>query len=428
MGSMRARARVAPRVEPLSARYARVRTETLALTEPLTAEDQVVQAIPEASPTKWHLAHTTWFFERFILAEHTPRYQAIDRRFNFLFNSYYYTLGDMHGRSMRGLLSRPTVEEVRSYREWVDEAMLELIRQREDDPKFATLVELGLNHEQQHQELLLTDVKQVFFANPLGPAYRNLPKPPVQDAPALRFMGREGGEHAIGAKTAGDGRFHFDNETPRHTVLVNDYAIANRLVTNAEYTQFIEAGGYKDPALWLADGWAKIHELNWERPLGWSEGLTQEFTLGGWRDIDPHAPVCHVSYYEADAFARWAGARLPTEVEWELEARGAPVAGNLLESGYLHPIARRTPKSSNTVGQIWGDVWEWTSSNYAPYPGFQPLAGSLGEYNGKFMVNQIVVRGGSCATCAEHLRPTYRSFFYPHDRWQFLGLRLAKDA
>lgn len=415
-----------PETEPLGAKYTRVRAATLSLVEPLTPEDQVVQAIPEASPSKWHLAHTTWFFERFCLAEHVPRYEPMDPRFNYLFNSYYYTVGDMHGRTVRGLISRPTVHEIREYRLHVDDAMADLIRARGDDPKFAGLVELGLHHEQQHQELLLTDIKQVFFANPLGPAYRELPKPQGRTPAPLRFVSRKGGELPIGAEVD-DPRFHFDNETPRHLSVVSDHALANRLVTNAEYREFIDAGGYRDPQLWLADGWARIHEQHWDRPLCWSQDLTQEFTLGGWRPIDPHVPVCHVSYYEADAFARWAGARLPTEVEWELAAEVTPIAGNFLDSGFLQPAAHR-PVRSNALAQLWGDVWEWCSSPYGPYPGFKPLAGSLGEYNGKFMCNQMVVRGGSCVTWSEHIRPTYRSFFYPHDRWQFLGFRIAKDT
>jgi ergothioneine biosynthesis protein EgtB len=428
MGPQHARAATAPEIEPLSSKYSRVRAASLFLTTPLTPEDQVVQPVAEASPTKWHLAHTTWFFERFVLAEHAPGYAPYDPRFDYLFNSYYYTVGEMHGRSVRGLLSRPTVNEICAYRARVDDAVLDLISRGGSDPAVAALVVLGLNHEQQHQELLLTDIKQVFFANPLGPAYLDLPIPPTHEPPRLHFVGRAGGVCAIGAAPNGEGEFRFDNETPRHSVLLSDYALANRLVTNAEYLDFVAAGGYRDPKLWLADGWAKIRELGWDRPLCWSEDKAREFTLGGWRHIDPHAPVCHVSYYEADAFARWAGARLPTEAEWELAAAETTVAGNLLDTGHYHPIAGRTASPQTAVSQLWGDVWEWCASSYGPYPGFEPLAGSLGEYNGKFMCNQLVVRGGSCVTWSDHLRPTYRSFFYPHDRWQFLGFRLAKNA
>jgi ergothioneine biosynthesis protein EgtB len=411
----------------LAKAYERVRRATVALAAPLEPEDQVVQPIVEASPTKWHLAHVTWFFERFCLREHARDYRPLDELYDRLFNSYYYTVGEMHARNARGLLTRPTVAEIHAYRAHVDEAMQRLIAARDGDLAFANLVTLGLHHEQQHQELLLTDVKQVFFANPLGVAYQAMPAPPKQRATQLNLIGRSGGTFEIGARD--DDGFAFDNETPRHRVLVEEHALGSRLVTNDEFRQFIDAGGYREPSLWLADGWAKIREAHWNRPLCWSEGLSREFTLGGWRAIDANAPVCHVSYYEADAFARWAGARLPTEAEWELAAVGVPVAGNTLDAGHLQPAAlAREPRSPTPIKQLWGDVWEWCSSSYAPYPGFKPLAGSLGEYNGKFMCNQLVVRGGSCATWAEQLRPTYRSFFYPHDRWQFLGFRLAKDC
>jgi ergothioneine biosynthesis protein EgtB len=415
-----------PGVESLAERFSRIRDASVQLTATLTPEDQVVQTIPEVSPTKWHLAHVTWFFERFCLLEHSPGYRPVDERYHHLFNSYYYTVGEMHARAARGLLSRPTVAEILSYRTRVDEAMRQLIAERGDDPDFAFLVTLGLHHEQQHQELLLTDIKHVFFTNPLGPKYRELPAPENVSAETLRFVRRPGGEFSIGAEGEA---FRFDNERPRHRVLAADHAMGHRLVTNGEYREFMADGGYGEPAVWLADGWAKIRTGGWTRPLGWSEDSTREFTLGGWREIDPNAPVCHVSYYEADAFARWAGARLPTEVEWELAAAEAAIEGNLLDSGALHPMSY-TGKNETAapVAQLYGDVWEWCSSSYGPYPGFKPLAGSLGEYNGKFMCNQMVVRGGSCATWTEHIRPTYRSFFYPHDRWQFLGFRLTKDV
>jgi ergothioneine biosynthesis protein EgtB len=411
--------------EPLAARYERIRRKSLALAASLAPEDQVVQVMPETSPTKWHLAHVTWFFERFCLVEHVPGYEPVDPHYDHLFNSYYYTVGEMHARPRRGLLSRPTVGEIQTYRARVDDAMQRLLEQRAEDQALRDLVELGLNHEQQHQELLLTDIKQVFFTNPLGPAYAALPTPPPQPPLPLDLVPRAGGEFGIGA-TGED--FCFDNETPRHRVLVEDHALASRLITNAEYRQFIDAGGYREPKLWLADGWAKLREAGgYTGPLCWSEDMNSEFTLAGWRDLDPHAPVCHVSFYEADAFARWAGARLPTEAEWELAATDAPIRGNLLDAGYLQPIAAPAePPPRHSISQLFGDVWEWCASSYSPYPGFEPLAGSLGEYNGKFMCNQLVVRGGSCATPADHIRATYRSFFYPHDRWQFLGFRLAK--
>ena len=405
----------------LATRYRRIRDTTLRLTAPLAVEDQVVQVMPETSPTKWHLGHTTWFFERFCLREHAPRYASLDDRYDHLFNSYYYTVGEMHARTERGLLSRPTVEDVCEYRAHVDDAMEALLRERGTDPQIALLVELGLNHEQQHQELLLTDIKQVMFVNPLEPAYDSLPRPPIASASPMEFMSRIGGVVEIGA--AGDD-FCFDNETPRHRAWLGDHALGSRLVTNAEYREFIRGGGYRAPSLWLADGWTRIRERGWDRPLCWSSDLTREFTLGGWREIDETAPVCHVSFYEADAFARFAGARLPTEAEWEVAAAGAEIDGNLCDSGFLHPAGLAA--SAASPAQLFGDVWEWCASAYAPYPGFQPLPGPLGEYNGKFMCNQMVVRGGSCVTSGDHIRPTYRSFFYPHDRWQFLGFRLAK--
>jgi ergothioneine biosynthesis protein EgtB len=408
--------------DALVARYRGVRNATLELTAPLAVEDQVVQAIPETSPTKWHLAHTTWFFERFCLRERVRGYRSFDDRYDHLFNSYYYTVGEMHARPERGLLSRPTVAQIRDYRARVDDAMEALLSQRTDDAELVFLVTLGLNHEQQHQELLLTDIKQVLFVNPLGPVYDTLPQPPRARAPRLQLITRGGGLAEIGA-TGAD--FCFDNETPRHRTFVGDHALASRLVTNGEYREFLRAEGYRDPRLWLADGWTRIRREGWNRPLCWSPDLTQEFTLGGWREIDDDAPVCHVSFYEADAFARFAGARLPTEAEWELAAVDAPVEGNFRDEGFLHPAPST---SAAPLAQLYGDVWEWCGSAYEPYRGYRPLAGSLGEYNGKFMCNQLVVRGGSCVTSVDHIRPTYRSFFYPHDRWQFLGFRLARDA
>ena len=406
----------------LATRYGRVRETTLRLTAPLAVEDQVVQVMPETSPTKWHLGHTTWFFERFCLRAYARGYASLDDRYDPLFNSYYYTVGQMHARAERGLLSRPTVKEVREYRAHVDDAMDALLRQRGTDPRIAFIVELGLNHEQQHQELLLTDIKQTLFVNPLGPAYDTLRRPPAGEAVPMKLVPRSGGTVEIGAM--GDA-FCFDNETPRHRVLVDDHALGSRLVTNAEYREFIRGAGYRTPSLWLADGWTQIRERGWDRPHCWSSDLTREFTLGGWREIDEAAPVSHVSFYEADAFARFAGARLPTEAEWEVAAASAEMDGNLLDSGFLQPAVSAARAAS--PAQLFGDVWEWCASAYSPYPGFKPLAGSLGEYNGKFMCNQLVVRGGSCVTSRDHIRPTYRSFFYPHDRWQFLGFRIAKS-
>jgi ergothioneine biosynthesis protein EgtB len=414
----------------LADEYLRVRQASAALAAPLEPEDCVVQTIPEVSPTKWHLAHVTWFFEKFCLLEFGTAYRLYDEQFHYLFNSYYHSAGRMHGRAERGLLSRPLLREVFTYREHVDDAMLALIAARPDHDALAFTVVLGLHHEQQHQELMLTDIKHVFYTNPLGPAYTEPRRSALAADVALEFTARPGGRFAIGA--TGEG-FCFDNETPRHDVLVGEHALANRLVTNGEYRRFIDDGGYRESRLWLADGWTRVESGGWSRPLYWSADLETEFTLGGWQPIDPAAPVCHVSQYEADAFARWAGARLPLESEWELAAAGSEIRGNTLDLGHLHP--QPAPASADgahiasggRLAQLWGDVWEWTSSAYTPYPRFVPLAGSLGEYNGKFMANQIVVRGGSCATWAAHLRATYRSFFYPHDRWQFLGIRLAKD-
>jgi ergothioneine biosynthesis protein EgtB len=410
----------------LAGEYSRVRAESRALAAPLEPEDCVIQTMPEVSPTKWHLAHVTWFFEKFCLLEYVDGYEPFHAQYDYLFNSYYYSVGLMHPRAQRGLLSRPLLSDVMSYRDHVDGAMLDLIAKRELDEGLAFRVTLGLNHEQQHQELMLTDIKHVFFTNPLGPAYaQSVPGRPVSGVP-FEFLRRPAGRFRVGA----DGtRFCFDNETPRHDVLVGEHDSGNRLVTNGEYRQFIDAGGYGESRLWLADGWAAVRAQRWSRPLCWSEDLESEFTLGGWCPIDPEAPVCHVSQYEADAFANWAGGRLPSEHEWELVAGESPVAGNTLDTTLLHPCpAVAGDPAAGGAYQLWGDVWEWTSSPYTPHPRFKPLEGSLGEYNGKFMSNQTVVRGGSCATWADHLRATYRSFFYPHDRWQFLGFRLARDA
>jgi ergothioneine biosynthesis protein EgtB len=341
-----------------------------------------------------------------VLEHFDANYRRCNEAYDYLFNSYYYSVGKMHPRPRRGLLTRPTLDEVIDYRRHVDEAVTALLEARVDDEELRGRIVLGLNHEQQHQELLLTDIKHVLSCNPLQPAMNAALEVPAAEAPG-EYAYREGasGLQAVGA---GAGAFCFDNETPRHEALLQPHRIRD--------------GGYGKPDLWLADGWAAINEHGWQRPLYWSEDLEFEFTLGGRRDIDVDAPVCHVSYYEADAFARWAGARLPTEFEWECAAADEPIAGNFVEARYWQPV------SSASSAQFYGDAWEWTSSPYAPYPGFTPLAGALGEYNGKFMCNQVTVRGGSCATATDHIRPSYRSFFYPDARWQFLGFRLAKDA
>ena len=406
-------------IETLSERFRKVRATSLSLINDLQPEDTVVQSMPDVSPTKWHLAHVTWFFERFVLEPHAANYSRFDEQYHYLFNSYYVTAGAMHARPKRGLLSRPTLAEILDYRAHVDAALLQLLQTDAAVEEVADLVTLGLNHEQQHQELLLTDIKHVFSRNPLQPPVsHSLAEPPATSVPAYSFSNGDSGTCGIGASNEA---FRFDNETPRHDALLHPHRIGNRLVSNGEYREFIEDGGYRKPEIWLSDGWAVINERGWNRPLYWDEALETEFTLGGTREIVNDAPVCHVSYYEADAFARWAGARLPTEFEWESAAARQSVRGNLLESAYWHPVAADAP-------QYFGDAWEWTSSAYSPYPGFTPLAGSLGEYNGKFMCNQVTVRGGSCVTVTDHIRASYRSFFYPDARWQFLGIRLAKDG
>ena len=405
-------------IESLLERYARVRALSLALTKDLRPEDTVVQSMPDVSPTKWHLAHVTWFFERFVLEScGQPRFND---DYHYLFNSYYNSVGAMHPRPKRGEITRPTLDEVLDYRAHVDGAMTSLLEAEQIGDDLLGVLELGLQHEQQHQELLLTDIKHVLAQNPLQPAARlDLLEPPGVAPPALKFIDGENGIVRIGH----DGRgFCFDNETPAHDALLHPHAIANRLVTNGEFREFILAGGYEQPEHWLSDGWTAIRDRGWQRPLYWDESLQSEFTLGGARDIDENAPVTHVSYYEADAFARWAGYRLPTEFEWERFARSEPAEGNLLGNSYWQPVASAGSR------QLFGDAWEWTSSAYAPYPGFQPLPGSLGEYNGKFMCNQMTVRGGSCVTADDHIRSSYRSFFYPDARWQFLGFRLARDG
>jgi ergothioneine biosynthesis protein EgtB len=421
MASTEAAARSADPMTSIVDRYQRVRTLSLWLCEQLEPEDFVVQSMPDVSPTKWHLAHVTWFFEKFVLVPHVESYQCLNEQYDYLFNSYYYSVGDMHSRPRRGLLSRPTVKEIREYRAHVDEAILELLASAASDAEIEQLVILGLNHEQQHQELMLTDIKHVFSCNPLRPAVNSsLTVFSGAEPGPYEFVTGPSGIREIGA--AGDG-FCFDNETPRHRELLHEHSIGTRLVTNGEYLEFIRDGGYSTSELWLSDGWATVIERGWDRPLYWSDDLNSEFTLGGETGLDSHAPVTHLSYYEADAFARWAGARLPTEAEWEVAASELNVSGNFLEANYWHPVA-----AGGGAPQFFGDVWEWTSSGYSPYPGFKPLAGSLGEYNGKFMCNQMTVRGGSCVTSSDHIRASYRSFFYPHQRWQFLGIRLARDS
>ena len=400
--------------------YSAVRAQSVALCRPLAPDDYGVQPILDASPPKWHLAHTTWFFETFLLKAFVPGYKAFHPAFEVLFNSYYEGVGEQFPRPLRGTLSRPPVAEVMEYRARVDEAMARLLDA--DDPVIQDRIELGLHHEQQHQELLVTDLKANLGLNPLKPAYREGGDATSHDAEkAIAFVEFPGGVKEVGAHF-GDG-FRFDNECPRHKVYLDDFALAERLVTNAEYAEFIAAGGYDTPALWLSEGWAWRQENSVEAPMYWRrDGTWHEYRLDGERPLLGRTPVTHVSYYEADAYARWAGARLATEKEWEVVAAGQPVEGNFADGG-LHPEAA----TGTGLAQVFGDCWEWTSSAYGPYPGFRPLSGTLGEYNGKFMSSQMVLRGGSCATPVGHIRLSYRNFFYPKDRWQFTGIRLAKD-
>jgi ergothioneine biosynthesis protein EgtB len=406
----------------LGALYRTVRAATLRLCEPLETEDMVVQTMPDASPTKWHLAHTSWFFETFVLRRADATYRVFDDRYNHLFNSYYNTVGDPFPRARRGALSRPTVADVLAHRRHVDDAMLALF-ERSADHAFAAaahVIEVGLNHEEQHQELLVTDVKTVLAGSPLALVYRPALPAPAEPAPPLSFTTYDGGLVAIGH--AGSG-FAFDNEGPRHRVFLEPFALADRLVTCAEYLAFIEDGGYERPDLWLSDGWDERRRSAWSAPLYWRPDGSIA-TLGGARAPELDEPVCHVSFYEADAFARWAGARLPSEAEWEVVASRAAVRGNLAESGAFHP--RAAGPRDHAPAQLFGDAWEWTASPYVAYPGYAPWSGELGEYNGKFMCNQLVLRGGSCATPERHVRATYRNFFGPAARWQFTGIRLAR--
>ena len=402
--------------EALLARYHEVRALSTRLCSPLSPEDATAQSMPDCSPAKWHLAHTTWFFETFLLKQFNTGHLDINPAYAFLFNSYYNAAGPQAPRPERGLMTRPTLAETLEYRRVVDEKVEDLIRA--SGPATAEVeevLELGINHEQQHQELILTDIKHLLSLNPLRPAYCVRSGIPGRaDAAPTAWMRYPGGLHEFGF---GGSSFHYDNEGPRHKQYLEAFELADRLVTNGEYRQFISDGGYRRPELWLSMGWATVQEQGWDSPLYW-EG-SRRFTLHGMREIDPSEPVCHVSYFEADAYARWAGARLPTEYEWELAASQAPLEGNFVENGEFEPVAERN---------LFGNLWTWTRSQYTPYPGYAPAEGALGEYNGKFMCNQFVLRGGSCATSVSHIRPTYRNFFPPEARWQFSGIRLARDV
>jgi ergothioneine biosynthesis protein EgtB len=409
----------------LAGRLRQTRRLSVELIQGLSAEDMAVQAMDDASPTKWHLAHTTWFFETFVLAPHLKGYKPFNEAFGYCFNSYYESVGPRQPRPKRGLLSRPSSGEILDYRAYADSALDKLLAGGPADHSLERLIETGINHEQQHQELMLTDILALFAANPLHPAYRcaSLNSMPREPQP-LEWTEFQGGLSEIGH--CGQG-FAWDNELPRHKQFIAPFRLASRLVTNAEWLAFIEDGGYQTPALWLSDGWAAVNREGWRAPLYWEErgGSWHTTTLSGLEPIPPAAPVAHVSYYEADAFARWAGARLPTEFEWELAASGAREE-NTLGSGALRPLP--APQGGGRLCQMLGDVWEWTQSAYLPYPGYRAPSGALGEYNGKFMVSQQVLRGASCVTPSGHSRATYRNFFYPHQRWQFTGLRLASEV
>lgn len=415
--------------------YLRIRKDSEALCAPLETEDYGIQSMPDVSPPKWHLAHVSWFFETFLLHPFLTGYKDFHPQFAVLFNSYYNSVGRFHPRPQRGFLSRPTVRQVYAYRAYVDEHMQTLItrcdEQNWQEVKGRTI--LGNNHEQQHQELLLTDIKHNFATNPLRPQYRELTIPPSHSS-ELHWKTYEGGLTTIGhALNHSNDDFAFDNEYPNHSIYLNGFRLASRLITNGEFLNFIDDGGYQQANLWLSEAWKIVVQQEWQQPFYWQQrdGEWWQMTLGGMRTLDPHAPACHISFYEADAYARWVGKRLPTEAEWEVAAREQVIEGNLRGQGYLQPISVTNHANAQSqptdMQQMYGDVWEWTQSPYTPYPGYTQGAGAFGEYNGKFMSNQMVLRGGSCVTPKDHIRATYRNFFYPADRWQFSGFRLAED-
>lgn len=406
--------------------FSKIRLFTEKLCEPLETEDFVVQTMPDVSPTKWHLGHTSWFFEAFVLNDAVPGYKSINPLYDYLFNSYYVQIGERWLRPHRGFLSRPTVKDVFNYRKHVNESVIKFIQKSDEEKyeKYAPVIELGLHHEQQHQELLLTDIKHVLSINPLNPVYAERNNKGSLPDSKLTWIEFPEGIFEIGSD---EKSFCYDNETPRHKQFLKTFLLANRLVTNGEYIEFIEEGGYKNTPLWLSDGWTTVEQEKWKAPLYWEkkDGEWWNFTLNGFRKVIPSEPVTHISYYESDAYAAWRGLRLPTEVEWELAAGCLQYEGNFVEELNFHPIPLDV--NGNDLKQMYGDVWEWTRSSYSPYPEYKPLPGALGEYNGKFMSGQMVLRGGSCATSRSHIRNTYRNFFPPHSRWQFMGLRLAKD-
>lgn len=404
--------------------YGRTRSRTEALVEGMTPEDMGAQAMALASPAKWHLAHTTWFFETFLLAPFAPGYRSPEPAFRSLFNSYYDTVGAHPEQARRHLLTRPGLARVMAWRRQVDEAVTALL-DRDPSPEALDILDLGLAHEEQHQELILTDGLALFAGNPLEPAWKTPPEVARRTAPPLRWVAHEGGLHEIGAR---DGGFAFDNERPRHPVVLRPFRLASRPVTCAEWLAFMADGGYRRSTLWQDDGWVAAGREGWYAPLGWDfrDGRWTVMSLFGRQPVDEHAPVCQVSWYEADAYARWAGARLPAEAEWEVMAGAVPPSGNLLESGYLRPLP--APAGNGGLLQMMGDVWEWTADAHRPYPGWRPPAGAFGEYNGKFMAGRMVLRGGSFATPAAGARASTRNYWQPETRWQFTGLRLAEDA
>lgn len=411
--------------DELIEKFNRIRTFTEEITDPLEIEDYVIQVAENASPAKWHLAHTTWFFETFLLEKELEDYDPIHPQYSYLFNSYYLQTGVPHCRARRGNISRPTVKQVFEYRESINEHVINLIENATDEQyeEWGPIIEIGIHHEQQHQELLMTDLKYMFSQNPLNIAYKKVDRLKVKSVSELSWSSFKEGVYEVGHK---DNDFGYDNEFPRHKTYIHDFELANRLVTNAEFIEFIESGAYGEPKWWLDEGFSTVRDDGWKAPLHWKkkDGEWWQFTLSGMEKVDPNEPVTHMSYYEADAFARWKGYRLPTEEEWEVAAESLKIEGNFADAGHLQPIALQNAKEG--LQQMFGEVWQWTQSAYSPYPGYEPLPGALGEYNGKFMCNQYVLRGGSCATSKSHFRKTYRNFFHANERWQFTGIRLAR--
>lgn len=415
--------------DTLYEQFVAVREFSELISSPLCTEDYVVQSMPDVSPTKWHLAHTSWFFESFVLQKYDQDYKSLHPQYNYLFNSYYTLVGERHCRPKRGLISRPTVDEVYKYRDYVN-TKIEYFFNNSSEKEFrlhAPVIEIGIHHERQHQELMLTDIKHVFSENPLKPVYiESAPNDSNTKLSKLTWVSFAEGLYEIGHP---GGSFSYDNETPKHKEFLNSFSLSSRLVTNKEYIEFIEDGGYSRPELWLSQGIYTVEDSGWQAPLYWEKtaGNWHQFTLSGLKEVEPNEPVCHVSFYEADAYTRWRGVRLPTEAEWEVAGKDIKIEGNFVENGAYNPVSLNGSSKNGALHQMFGDVWEWTSSPYVCYPGYKTLPGALGEYNGKFMSNQMVLRGGSCATSISHIRNTYRNFFPPDSRWQFMGIRPAKD-